>query len=357
MAGYLVRRVLWAAVLFLVLTWFTFVIYFVVPGAGKRATQFRQGTQLQIHDQLQLTGPLLQQYGAFLRTVATHGSLGRSSFNRQPVNTLVLNSASVTACVVIGGMLLGLLIAVPIGILSAMRPRSKLDRAGMTFVLLGISVHPAFLAIMFASVFAHTLHVLPNAGYCNLLHPTLGCGGPREWTTHLILPWLTFALPFAAVYTRMIRAYLIEALGEDHVQMARAKGASEARIVRDHALRPVLPPMLSMVMVDAGTAFVGATAAGTIAATLFVERVYGLPGLGTLLVNAADRLDLPVMVGITVFVTTLIVLLMLAADVLTGVLDPRIRAGMASGVRLPRLARRRVAQEAAGPSQPAQTFS
>jgi peptide/nickel transport system permease protein len=351
-AGYLVRRVLWAVVLFLVLSAFTFVIYFVIPGTGQRAVTFRQGTQLQIRDQITLTGPVTHQYLQFVQRVATHGSLGRSYFNRQPVNHLVLVSASVTGCVVVGGILLALLFAVPIGVLSALRPRSKLDRLGMTLVLLGVSLHPAFVALVFAFVFAHTLHWLPNAGYCNLFHPSLGCGGPRQWANHLILPWATFALPFAAIYTRMVRASLIEALDDDHVLFARAKGAPELRVIRDHALRPVLAPLVTMLAVDAGTAFVGTMAGGTVAATLFVENVFGLPGLGTLLVNAATRLDLPVMVGVTVFVTTLILVLMLVADIVTALLDPRVRQAQQLGWRFPSL-RRRPAQA----SQPAQTFS
>jgi peptide/nickel transport system permease protein len=341
-------------VLFVVLTAFTFVIYFVIPGNRVQVRgQIRQGTQQQVRDQLRLTGPVVVQYGQFLRRVVTHGSLGRSYFNRLPVNSQVLSAASVTASVVVGGILLALLIAVPAGILSALRPRSRLDRAGMTFVLLGVSVHPVIIALTFSYVFGARLRLLPGSGYCDVFRPNLDCGGPREWVRHLILPWIAFALPFAAIYTRMIRAYLIEALGEDHVLFARAKGASEARVVRSHALRPALAPLLTMLAVDAGTAFVGTMAAGTVAATLFVEKIFGLPGLGTLLVNAATRLDLPIMTGVTVLVTTLILALMLVADLLTGMLDPRVREGMQLRLRLPRLIRRRRAQA----SQPAQTFS
>src|SRR6478752_5755705 len=132
MAGYLVRRVLWAAVLFLVMTAFTFLIY------------------------------------------------------------LVLVSASVTACVVVGGILLALLIAVPVGILSALRPRSKLDRGGMTLVLLGISMHPLIIALTLSYVFGARLRVLPSSGYCDVFRPTGTCGGPRNWASHLILPWIAF---------------------------------------------------------------------------------------------------------------------------------------------------------------------
>ncbi|HEY2937409.1 MAG TPA: ABC transporter permease [Gaiellaceae bacterium] len=355
MAGYLVRRVLWACVLFLVLTTFTFIVYFVIPGNRVQVRgQARQGTQPQVRDQLRLTGPVAAQYVQFLERVTTHGSLGRSYFNRLPVNSQVLKAASVTASVVIGGILIALLIAVPAGILSALRPRSKLDRAGMTVILLGVSVHPVVIALTLSFVFGARLRLLPSAGYCDVFRPSVSCGGPREWVAHLILPWVAFALPFAAIYTRMIRAYLIEALGEDHVLFARAKGASEARVIRAHALRPALAPLLTMLAVDAGTVFVGTTAAGTVAATLFVEKVFGLPGIGTLLVNAAMRLDLPILTGVTVFVTMLVLALMLVADLLTWMLDPRVRDGMPLRLRLPRLLRRRRRAQA---SQPAQTFS
>jgi peptide/nickel transport system permease protein len=355
MAGYLVRRVLWACVLFVVLTAFTFVVYFVVPGNHVQVRgRTRQGTQQQARDQLRLTGAVTTQYLQLLGRVATHGSLGRSYYNRQSVNAQVLSAASVTACVVVGGILLALLLAVPIGILSALRPRSKLDRAGMSLVLLGVSVHPVIIALTFSYVFGARLRLLPTAGYCDVFHPNTTCGGPREWASHLVLPWIAFALPFAALYTRMIRAYLMEALGEEHVLFARAKGASEARVIRRHALRPALAPLLTMLAVDAGTVFVGTTAAGTVAATLFVENIFGLPGLGTLLVNASIRLDLPILVGVTVFVTTLILVLMLVADVLTWVLDPRIREGAQLSLRLPRPRLRRRRAQA---SQPAQTFS
>jgi peptide/nickel transport system permease protein len=353
MAGYLVRRVLWAGVLFFVLTAFTFVIYFVIPGNRVQVRGLvRQGTQQQVRDQLRLTGPVARQYAQFLERVVTHGSLGRSYFNRQPVNPQVVKAASVTACVVVGGILLALLIAIPAGVLSALRPRSKIDRGGMTLILLGVSVHPIVIALGLSYLFGARLHVLPLAGYCDVFNPNVGCGGPREWVTHLVLPWIAFALPFAAIYTRMSRAYLIEALGDDHVLFARAKGASEARVVRRHALRPALVPLLTMLLVDAGTVFVGTTAAGTVAATLFVERIFGLPGLGTLLVNATTRLDLPVMAGVTVFVTMLVLALMLVADVLAWILDPRVRESTQLRLRLPRLIRRR-----SQASQPAQTFS
>lgn len=350
MTSYVVRRVLWSAALFLVLTAFTFVIFFVIPGTGQQVTSIRLGRQVQVADQLKLTGPVVHQYLEFLGRIVTHASLGRSVFNRRPVNSLVLDSASVTAAVVTGGMIVGLLIALTVGIASALRPRSRLDKGAMTFVLMGVSLHPAWIGLTLSFLLGTRLGWLPNAGYCNLFHPIAGCGGPRQWTSHLILPWITFALPFAALYTRMIRAYVIEALQADHVQMARAKGASETRVLRVHVLRTALLPLVTMIATDFGTAFLGTAFAGTV----FIETVFGLPGLGSLLVNAGTRLDLPVLVGVTVFVTTLILALSLVADLVYPLVDPRARVARPLHLRLP--VRRREPQPAS-PSQPAQTFS
>jgi peptide/nickel transport system permease protein len=136
--GYVIRRTAWAGVLFLVLTAFTFVIFFVVPGAGRQVQSFRRGSELRLRDEVKLQGSIVHQYAGFVKAVVTHGSLGHSYYNRQPVNELVLKSAQVTAALVLGGMLIWLVIAIPIGILSALRPRSLLDRGGMVFVLIGI---------------------------------------------------------------------------------------------------------------------------------------------------------------------------------------------------------------------------
>lgn len=316
MLGYLIRRTAWAAVLFLVLTAFTYVVFFVVPGTGQKVRGLRRGTEVRLRDQVRLHGSVAQQYAGFVKTVATHGSLGRSYFNRRSVNELVLTSAKVTVALVLGGMVFWLALAVPIGILSALRPRSLLDRGGMTFVLIGISCHPIWIGSILIYVFAFRLHWLPAGGYCDLLQTTGGCFGPRRWATHLVLPWIAYGLFFAALYTRMIRSFTLEALREDYVTTARAKGGSEWHVLRRHVLRHVALPVLTMLGMDLALFLTGA---------VFVEAVFGLPGLGTLLVNATIRLDLPVLVGITVFVTVVVLAFNLIVDVAYALLDPRVR--------------------------------
>ncbi len=316
MLGYVVRRTAWAGVLFLVLTAFTYVVFFVVPGAGRSVQTFRRGSELRLRDQVKLEGSVAQQYAGFVKTVVTHGSLGHSYFNRHPVNELVFRSAQVTAALVLGGMLFWLAIAVPIGILSALRPRSLLDRGGMIFVLIGISCHPIWIGSILLYLFSFRLGWLPSGGYCDMFQTTGGCYGPRQWALHLVLPWIAYGLLFAALYTRMIRSFTLEVLREDYVMTARAKGGSEFHVIRHHVLRHVALPVVTMLGMDLGF---------FLASAVFVESVFGLPGIGTLLVNATIRLDLPVLVGITVFVTVIVLVFNLVVDLVYALLDPRVR--------------------------------
>ena len=230
---------------------------------------------------------------------------------------MIVTAAPATASLVIGGAVLWLLLAFPIGIISALRPRSLLDRAGMVFVLVGISAHPLWIGYMLSWGFGFKLGLMPINGYCDLFNETGPCGGPAQWAWHLFLPWVTFALGFAAIYARMIRASVIETLSEDYVRTARAKGLGEYAVVRHHALRNALMPVVTMIGMD--------VAALWFASAVFVERVFGLPGIGNMLYGALLRRDLPVIVGIVVLVTTVILVFNLIVDLLYGVLDPRVQ--------------------------------
>ena len=216
----------------------------------------------------------------------------------------------------LGASVLWLLMAFPIGILSALRPRSLIDRAGMVFVLIGVSAHPLWLSYMLAYIFGYQLGWFPIAGYCDVFSPVSSCGGPVQWAYHLILPWFAFALGFAAIYARMIRASLRETLDEDYVRTAHAKGLTEWTAVRRHALRNAMLPIVTMIGMDVGLAF---------AAALFVERAFGIPGVGSLLVGRAAARDVPVVLGIVVLVTLVILVLSVIVDIVYTVIDPRVR--------------------------------
>jgi peptide/nickel transport system permease protein len=316
---YFIRRLLWACVLFVAVTLVTFVIFFVIPADPARQVCGQRATADCIQRARHFLGldqPMIVQYGRFLDRLVVHQSLGRSFTNRQDVTREVLNAAPVTASLVLGGAVLWLLISIPIGILSALRPRSLLDRVTMVAVLVGISAHPVWIGLLGAYFIGFKLHLVPITGYCDLFSPTGACGGPTQWAYHLLLPWCCFAVLYAATYVRMIRAYTMETLNEDFVRTARAKGASEARVLRSHVIRNAMLPVVTILGMDMGLALGGA---------FFTETVFGLPGLGRLAVGAIDNFDLPTTQGVVVFATLCILVFSLAIDTLYAWIDPRIR--------------------------------
>ncbi len=319
MLQYLIRRVLWACVLFFVITVVAYVIFFIIPvnpaalACGQRATSECIANAKQ---NLGLDSPVYVQYGRFLWRLVGHQDLGKSYFNRQSVNETVMNAAPVTASLVLGGAILWMLIALPIGILSALRPRSLLDRTSMVFVLIGISAHPVWIGLILSYVVGFKLGWTPITGYCDFFNPTTDCGGPMQWAWHMILPWITFAILFAALYVRMIRANVMETSNEDYVRTARAKGAPEHVVIRTHILRNALLPIVTMLGMDIGVALGGA---------IFTETVFSLPGLGQTALQAISNFDLPTVQGIVVFATLSIIVFNLIVDLLYAVIDPRIR--------------------------------
>ena len=319
MLQYLIRRVLWACVLFLVITMVAYVIFFIIPvnpaalACGQRATA---DCIQNAKDNLGLDKPVYVQYGRFLWRLVGHQDLGKSYFNRQSVNQTVMNAAPVTASLVLGGAILWMLIALPIGILSALRPRSLLDRTSMVFVLIGISAHPVWIGLILSYVVGFKLGWTPITGYCDFFNPTTDCGGPVQWAWHMVLPWITFAILFAALYVRMIRANVMETSNEDYVRTARAKGAPEHVVIRTHILRNALLPVVTMLGMDIGVALGGA---------IFTETVFSLPGLGQTALQAISNFDLPTVQGIVVFATLAIIVFNLIVDLLYAVIDPRIR--------------------------------
>jgi peptide/nickel transport system permease protein len=339
---YLTARIAWAVTLFFAITMVTFVIFFVLPQPQVRAPgRGANAADEDIRNSLRLNGSIAQQYWQFTSRFVRYGSLGRSYFNRQQVTAIIHRSAPVTLSLVIGGAVMWLLMAVPIGVLSALRPRSLLDRTGMIFVLIGVSAHPLWLGLILSYLLGFRLGAFPQGGYCDLFSPSTPCGGLTQWSYHLVLPWFTSALLFAALYARMIRASVIETLDEDHVRTARAKGGSGFHVIRRHVLRNALLPIVTMLGMDMGWFLTNA---------VFVETVYGLPGVGGLLRSSIASHDLPVIVGIVMFTTTTILLLNLVIDVVYALIDPRIQTSEFAAVAGPRTRRRGAASVAVKPA-------
>ena len=319
MVRYLIRRLIWAVVLFFAVTVVSYILFFIIPANPAKQACGQACSKADVDRVAHNLGtdrPVYYQYYKFVKNLIWDQSLGFSYFTRQSVNGIVGNAAPVTASLVFGGVVLWMLIAIPVGVLSALRPRTLLDRVSMTFVLIGISAHPIWIGLILAYVFGFKLHLTPITGYCDFINPSTDCGGPVQWAYHMLLPWITFAILFAALYVRMIRANTLDTMNEDYVRTARAKGAPEWLVLRSHILRNAMLPVVTMLGMDIGLALGGA---------VFTETVYSLPGLGKTAVGALNNYDIPTVQGVIVFATIAIIIFNLVVDLLYAWVDPRIR--------------------------------
>ena len=332
MIRYATRRLAAAFVQLLIITFVAYVLFFLIADltganpaqriAGKGATPAR------VREIAHIMGtdrPWYAQYGHFVWRLA-HGDLGYSFQTRQPVGDIVFPAAGVTASLVVGAAVLWLVIALVVGLVGALRPRSLIDR------ILTIGVQTSIAAPVFwvAPMLSYLLAYQPTQG--RLFGISLGrrvdwlpiegyvgpVANPVEWAHHLILPWLALAIGFAALYARFVRAFVLEQLAEEYVKTARAKGAGEWRIIRHHVGRLVAPAIVTLLGLDVGVALGGA---------LFVEQVFGLPGLGYVGLSSIQNLDYPLTIGTITFAALVAVAANAAADLAQAMLDPRVRVG------------------------------
>ena len=323
MFRYLIRRILWACLLFVVITFITFVIFYVGPNNPARAVcggeQAKRECLVRATEKLGLDQPMPVQYYKFMKQLVLHQDLGTSFATSQSVNQRIKEAAPVTASLVFGGAVLWMILGLSIGIFSALKPRSLIDRFAMVFVLIGVSAHPVWIGLILEYTFGVKLGWTPIAGYANFFGAASDsgqAGGPWQWFYHLILPWCTFALLFAALYVRMIRANVMETMNEDFVRTARAKGAPERQVLFSHTLRNALLPVVTMLGMDIGIGLGGA---------IFTETVFNLPGLGQTAVIGISNQDLAIVQGVIVFATVAIIIFNLVVDLLYAWIDPRIR--------------------------------
>jgi len=340
MFRYLVRRILWAILLFLIITFVTFVIFFMAPNDPARAQcggeQARRACLVLVTEKLGLDKPITTQYAIFINkllpislwnnegeyegpVVVKKPTLGKQYATGASLDDTIKQAAPVTASLVFGGAILWMIIGLSVGIFSALRPRSLIDRAAMVFVLVGVSAHPVWIGLIFSYFFGVKWGITPIANYANFFGAPADSGlpgGPAQWAYHMILPWLTFAILFAALYVRMIRANVMETLGEDYVRTARAKGAPEKRILFSHVLRNALLPVVTMLGMDIAVGLGGA---------IFTEGVYQLPGLGRTIIISLQAEDLATIQAVVVFATISILVFNLIVDLLYAWVDPRIR--------------------------------
>jgi peptide/nickel transport system permease protein len=329
MAAYIVRRILWVLVLLFVITGVTFIIFTVLPAADPAV--LRAGRQpspaliASIRKQFGLSDPKIVQFfryvGQILPFVDAKGdkgsflyiNFGYSFQSNTAVLPEIISRMGPTAMLTIGAVLLWLAIGIPIGMISAIKTGSWLDRVTMGGALVAISAPVYFLGLVALFLFANDIgkfHLLPGSGAFQDAHSFLGkCGA-------LIMPWCVLAASFAAVYARFLRGNLIDTLQEDYIRTARAKGLSERRVIFRHGVRAAITPIVTLLGLDIGILLGGA---------ILTETVFNIQGVGRYAYQAIQRFDLPVIEGTVLIGAFFIVTMNLLVDILYAFIDPRVR--------------------------------
>ncbi len=321
MLRYLARRLLYSVLVLIVISLLTFLIFVKLPaGDPARRAVGRRTDPEQIANARRAFGldqPLLVQYGRFakglipLPNTFLAEDVYYSFSNYQPVREEILRRLPVSAILGIGAALLWLLVGIPLGIASGVRPRSLAARWTMIGAIIGVSLPVFWLGQLLLYVVWFKLGLAPASGLQV---------GASVWESALqgkfILPWITVAVGYAAIYARMLRSNMIETTQEDYIRTARAKGLSENRVVYKHALRGALTPIVTMLGIDFATILAG---------LVITETLFGLPGLGQLAVNSIYSNDFPMVMGVTVVGSIFILTANIVVDVAYAFLDPRVR--------------------------------
>ncbi len=306
-----VRRLLWSIPLVLVATSVSFILGALVPGDAARAILGPVATQAQLQAlqaQLGLDKPLLRQYGDWIFH-ALQGQLGSSIFTGQPVTTELNQHLEVTLSLLVLGTLMGAVVGVALGTAAAVR-RGALGRAVDILALAGLAIPSFWVALVLTAVFAVTLRLFPVVGYVSITE------SPLRWAQSLVLPVTALALGSSTVIAKQTRDSLLQVLDQDFIRVLRANGFSRRSILYRHALRNAGIPVLTVI---------GVVFASLIGGTVFVEQIFAMPGLGSEAVRATTTHNLPVIQGVVVYFTLLVVAVNLLTDLCYAALDPRVR--------------------------------
>ena len=304
MAAYLIRRLLQSVLILLGVSFITYVLLFVLPADPVRQIAGRSATAATVENirrELGLDQPFVVQYGRYLWGLI-HGDLGRSYLQKSQVAELIAARLPATLLLMLGSIVCELVIGLGFGILAALRRGSMVDQALMMTSFVTVSAPQFVVSLLLLYVFAVKLSWFPIGGYGTF--------------SHLVLPALTLGILGSGWYSRMMRSSMIEVLRADFIRTARAKGLSRARVVLGHALPNAILPIIAMIGIDIGI-FMGGI--------VVVESVFGWPGIGQLAWQAIQRVDIPIIMGVTLVSALAIVLGNLLADLVAPFIDPRIK--------------------------------
>jgi peptide/nickel transport system permease protein len=319
MVTYIIRRLLWAILLLFVVSFITFVMFILLPSADPAVLRAgRQPTPeliAAIRENLGLDKPWYVQYLIYMRDLVLHFDFGYSYQNNVAVKETIFDRLPATVSLAVGGAVVWLLIGIPIGIISAIKRGTILDRAAMGFALLAISAPVYWVGLVSIYLFSEDLGKLAPI-FKGSGQYTPFTEDPVAWASALILPWLVLATAFAAIYARFLRANLLDVMGEDYIRTARAKGLGERRVVFKHGLRSAITPIVTIFGLDLGILIGGA---------ILTETVFNIPGIGRLAFDAIQKSDLPIVQGTVLIAAFAVIMANLIVDILYAFLDPRVR--------------------------------
>lgn len=318
MGRYIIRRILWGIVLLMLVSALTFILFNVLPGANP--AELRAGRDASpaviahITAELGLNKPVYTQFYNYMKGIILHFNFGYSYYSAAPVLSLITNRLPATLSLTVGAAILWLLAGIPVGIISAIKRGTLLDRTAMGVALVFVSM-PVFwfgfvLLLLFASDIGR-FPILPGANaYVGITV------SPVHWFTSLILPWIVLAATSAAIYSRLLRGSLLEVMGEDYIRTARAKGLPERRVIWRHGVRSAITPVVTIFGLDVGTLLGGA---------VITETVFDIPGIGRLNYDAIIHSDFPIVQGTVLLAAFFIVVANIVVDISYAYLDPRVR--------------------------------
>ncbi|MBM0232683.1 ABC transporter permease [Micromonospora sp. STR1_7] len=326
MSRFLIKRLFSATLTLFAVSVLTFLMFFALPRdpvTGMCPKNCNPERLERVRDDLGLNDPLVSQYAGYMKGIVTGRDLGSAQGGRcdapclgwsyvsnEAVSDTIARVLPVTLSIVIPAAILWLLLGVGLGMVSALRRGTWLDRAAIGFSLTGASLQLYFVGAVLLLVFVYNLRLLPVPSYTSIFDD------PVKWASGLVLAWVALAFLFSAIYARLSRAQMLETLSEDFVRTARAKGLAKPKVYGRHALRAAITPVVTIAGLDVG---------GALGGTVITETTFGIQGLGRTAVDAVRSGDLPTIMATVLIAAVFVVLANVLVDLLYAAIDPRVR--------------------------------
>jgi peptide/nickel transport system permease protein len=318
MTGFIIRRLLWGVVLLIAVIAVTFAIFYLLPSVNPAILRAgRNGSPkiiAEISKDLGLNHPIYVQFWNYIKNIILHGNFGYSYYYNDPVGGLIANRLPATLSLTVGAAFLWIVVGVPVGIISAIKRRTLLDRAAMGTALVFVSAPVFWLGLIALYVFANDIgrfHLFPGSGsYVGLTV------NPLKWFESLLLPWMVLSATSTAIYARLVRGSLLQVMGEDYIRTARAKGLSERRVILKHGMRSAITPLVTVLGLDI---------AGLLGGAILTEGVFDIPGIGRLNIDAIGHGDVTIVQGTVLVASIFIIVANIIVDIAYAFLDPRVR--------------------------------